>query len=438
VRAKLAIGAEGIIVVPPREAEALAMAPGSEVELVSARGAFGLLRRTGPAQAYFAGSLAALSVAEVVQVVFTSLKSGVLLLALGGEAERAARADTPDRLRRRSVYFREGQVVFASSTDPAERLGPVLVRSGLVSRDDLDRASRLVRSGRPLGQVLVDQGILDSGRLYEGLSLQVKEVLLGAFLESEGEFAFLEGPHDESNAVKLRERTRDLLLEGMRRMDEVERLAQQLGGRGAVLGRAGDPDRAPTASEAALLAAVDGRRTLAEASSASGLGLYEGVRAAAALVAAGALSAPAAAEPAAHEQEVFSVSMSPARADDAPAAERPFETYRRIFRRVYEVVRAVQPEARQRLNSWFERLGPKQRAVFEGARLGADGDVDVSRILANVSASGAYQGAAARARALEALEDFLAFALFEAKNCLPRADAETLLREVGRIQMGKA
>ena len=47
-------------------------------------------------------------------------------------------------------------------------------------------------------------------------------------------------------------------------------------------------------------------------------------------------------------------------------------------------------------------------------------------------------GAAARARALEALEEFLAFALFEAKNRLPRADAERLLREVGKMQMGKA
>ena len=56
----------------------------------------------------------------------------------------------------------------------------------------------------------------------------------------------------------------------------------------------------------------------------------------------------------------------------------------------------------------------------------------------NVNASGAYQGAAARARSLEALEELLAFALFEAKNRLPMPDAERLLREVGKMQVGKA
>ncbi len=78
------------------------------------------------------------------------------------------------------------------------------------------------------------------------------------------------------------------------------------------------------------------------------------------------------------------------------------------------------------------------RPVFEGVRIAEDGDMDVAQILVNVPSGGAYKGAAARARALEALEEFLAFALFEAKNRLPRTEAERLLREVGRMQVGKA
>jgi hypothetical protein len=76
--------------------------------------------------------------------------------------------------------------------------------------------------------------------------------------------------------------------------------------------------------------------------------------------------------------------------------------------------------------------------VFEGVRVDEGGEMDVAQILVNVQSGGAYRGAAARARALEALEEFLAFALFEAKNRLPRADAERLLREVGKMQVGKA
>jgi hypothetical protein len=121
-----------------------------------------------------------------------------------------------------------------------------------------------------------------------------------------------------------------------------------------------------------------------------------------------------------------------------PRAPGPFETYRRIFKRVYAALAAAQPDARARLNSYFDRLGEKQRPVFEGVRIDADGEIDVAQVLVNVNATGAWRGAAAKARSLEALEDLLAFALFEVKNCLPRAGADAVLREVGRMQVGKA
>ncbi|HYG68313.1 MAG TPA: DUF4388 domain-containing protein, partial [Anaeromyxobacteraceae bacterium] len=197
MRAKLTVGAEGVLVVPPGTAEALGVEPDGEVDLVSARGSFLLVAppsRPQAPRAALAGSLAALTVPEIVQFLFTTLKTGILLLAFGDEEERAAAPrGGPDRIRRRTISFRDGQVVFASSSDPADRLGAVLWRHGLVSRADLERCSRLVRAGRPLGKVLVDEGTLDAGQLYSGVALQVREILLNAFLETVGEFAFLEG-----------------------------------------------------------------------------------------------------------------------------------------------------------------------------------------------------------------------------------------------------
>jgi hypothetical protein len=378
LRAKLTIGPEGQVAVPPRQAESLGLASGGDVDVVSARGAFALVvpARADAARAYFAGSLASLTVAEVVQFVFSSLKTGVLLVAAGAEPDR--RPDDPDRLRRRSVYFRDGQVVFASSSDPADRLGPVLLEDDLVGPSDLERCSQLVRSGRPLGQVLVDEGILTSAQLYEGITLQVKKIFLSAFLETAGVFAFLEGSSDQQNEVKLPERTRDLILQGMKRLEEAElkRAAEELA-------RGAPPDVEISIEVAAPAAAPPGRRTV-------------------------------------------------------PRASGPFETYRRIFKRVYDALVTVERDAAVRLNGYFDRLPDKKRPVFEGVAIDEDGEMDVAQILVNVNASGAYKGAAARARALEALEEFLAFALFEAKNRLPRAEAERLLREVGKMQVGKA
>ena len=57
-----------------------------------------------------------------------------------------------------------------------------------------------------------------------------------------------------------------------------------------------------------------------------------------------------------------------------------------------------------------------------------------SAVVVNVTATGTYKGAAAKARSLEALEDLLAFALFEVKNCLPPAEAARVLERVARMQ----
>jgi hypothetical protein len=377
LRAKLTIGPEGQVAVPPRQAESLGLSGGGDVEVVSARGAFALVvpARADAPRAYFAGSLASLTVAEVVHFVFSSLKSGVLLVAVGADADR--KPDEPERLRRKSLYFKDGQVVFASSSDPADRLGPVLLEADLVPPGELERCSGLVRSGRPLGQVLVDEGILTSAQLYDAIALQVKRIFLSAFLEKEGEFAFLEGRSDDRNEVKLPERTRDLILQGMKRLEQAEHA------RAAAEAARGAPPEVEVAIEVEAPAARPGRRTV-------------------------------------------------------PRASGPFETYRRIFKRVYDALASVERDAAVRLNGYFDRLPDKKRPVFEGVHIDADGEMDVAQILVNVNASGAYQGAAARARALEALEEFLAFALFEAKNRLPRTEAERLLREVGRMQVGKA
>jgi hypothetical protein len=364
VRAKLTVGPEGEIRVPPHEAEALGLSGGGPVDLVTARGACALLvpARPDAPEAFFAGTLSSLTVAEVVQFVFTSLKTGVLLLGFpGGEGEE------PSRLRRRSIYFRDGQVVFASSSDPQDRLGPVLLRLGSVGDEDLTRASRQVKSGRPLGQVLVDEGLIGPAQLYEGVCAQVKEILLSSFEETAGEFAFLEGPTDEASNVKLPERTRDLLLQGLKRLDRAEQR------RAAGTAATGDSE-VTIEVEPPLPARVGG----------------------------------------------------------------PFQTYRRILRHVRQAMAPHVPDAVDRINGWFDGLPESKRSVFLGIDMAPDGELETERVLANVDAAGTHRGPAARARALEALEELLAFVLFEAKNKMPRAAAERLLREVGRMQVGRS
>ncbi len=248
----------------------------------------------------------------------------------------------------------------------------------------------------------------------------------------------MEGPHGELNEVRLPERTRELLLEGLKRVDETEHLLAVVGGRGARLARAGALPPGASEFTLRLLEALEGSTSFGEAADESRLGLLLALREAAGLLEAGVL---ARAGQAAAEPEIEVAVEAAQAAPSAPLPVRssgPFELYRRIFLRVHAALAAARPGAERRLDSYFERVPETRRFVFEGVRFGADGDLDVTRVLANVTATGAYRGAAARARSLEGLEDLLTFALFEVKNVLPRPAAEQLLREVGRMQVGKA
>jgi hypothetical protein len=342
MRLKLLIGPAGAVALPAGEVAAAGLAPESGVEW-SALPGMGIALGAG-AGAWIAGTLGAASFAEVAQLLASGLRSGVLHLSLPGSPIPV----------RKSISFREGQVIFASSTDPADRLGAVLVRAGKVDAEAVERCAPLLRPGRPLGQLLVEQGLLTAGQLYDGIAAQVREIFLSGFETTAGEFLFREGPPDERNAVRLPERTRELLLAGMRRAEALE------------------------------------------------------------LKAASAPPAPA----------------EPARASG------PFEAYRRLLRAVHGSLVRAAPGARARLDSWFRRLPPPQAGFFEGVRFDSGGELDVQRVLANVERVGSWTGAAARAKALETLEGLLTFALFEAKNLLPREEAEALRREVHRIQMG--
>ena len=407
---------------------------------------------------WLAGTLSALSILEVVQLVYTSLKSGVLRLTFAGPGGLSA----GERPHRRSLFFREGQLVFAASSEPGDRLGPVLWRAGLIGWEALERGSADVAPGRPLGQVLVNAGVITAADLYAGVGAQIREILLNAFLDTEGEFLFVEGPHGAQNEVRLQERTRELLLEGLKRVDETEQLLAVVGGRGALLTRRGAiPPRLGEFGQR-LLEALEGSRSFAEAADDCRLGLLFALREAAPLVQAGVLVRSAEPAPTSLRHPAASTLDTPAPvgaespivnailgarpsqeaepglAEPPVRVGGPFGLYRRIFRRVHGVLAAAIPGAEQRLDSYFDRMAEGRRFVFEGVRFGADGDIDVARVLANVTATGAYKGASAKARSLEGLEELLTFALFEVKNVLPKAEAEALLREVGKMQVGKA
>ncbi|MCI0528534.1 MAG: DUF4388 domain-containing protein, partial [Nitrospira sp.] len=70
----------------------------------------------------------------------------------------------------KSIYLKEGQIVFASSNQPEDRLGEVLLNQGKISPEQFYRSTELVsKTGKQHGAILVQEGYLKAHELFEGL-----------------------------------------------------------------------------------------------------------------------------------------------------------------------------------------------------------------------------------------------------------------------------
>jgi hypothetical protein len=256
----LDIDAHGRVVARSDEARrALADRAGRFVLLPSAADLL-LARRTPPAggaatrpRIILAGDLSGFPIADFVAFIHQSRLSGVLTVATG-TVERA-------------IAFQDGEVRSARSSAPGERIGEVAMRLGFVTEAQLTQA---VAGGRPLGKELVDRGVLSANDLWKCFHEQVTAVFHAVLLARDGIFLLVDEDVADRPGAPLAVSTQSLLMNGIRRIDEMSLFRARVPGPGAYLRRR-DPKRPITLKpvESAILELVDGRRTVAEIATAS-------------------------------------------------------------------------------------------------------------------------------------------------------------------------
>jgi hypothetical protein len=113
------------------------------------------------------GSLVERGFADLVQQLHESRWTGAATLTHKGAGK--------------TVTVKQGQLVFAASSDPDDRLGELLLRQGRLKLWDLVDARPAVSAGQRLGAVLVDRGVLSAKQLITAVTHQVEEILYGLF-----------------------------------------------------------------------------------------------------------------------------------------------------------------------------------------------------------------------------------------------------------------
>jgi len=171
------------------------------------------------------GSLAENDFPRLVQSLNERNWTGVLRLSYAGVTK--------------SVVVQDGRMVFASSSSRDDRLGELMLRRGRVTLKQLTAASTAVVPGKRLGTVLVEQGAISPKDLIKSVVEHTQEIIYGAFLWTEGQYALEEGG-ESKEAIKLNISTPDLILEGIRRIDAWSRIDGAVGGLAARFERVPD------------------------------------------------------------------------------------------------------------------------------------------------------------------------------------------------------
>lgn len=123
----------------------------------------------------------------------------------------------------KKIFFDQGLIVSASSNNPREYLGQILLCFGWINEDQLNEAFKLQKStNKLLGRILTDHFKLEEDQIKKALRIKIEETVYDLFLWQEGKFIYqdfaLQLPTTDRLESPL---TIDhVMFEGARRSDE--------------------------------------------------------------------------------------------------------------------------------------------------------------------------------------------------------------------------
>jgi len=202
------------------------------------------------------GSLACFEIPDLLTFLNMGLRTGVLVM------------EHPDQ--ETKIFFKEGKPIFATSTKEELRIGNMLLRLGRIDVPTLEKVLDKHRgAGQRFGEMLLMEKLLNREELASFLKIQVSEVIFDTFDWGRGLFSFFDRIPPPDTAVTLEMDIQNLIMEGVRRIDERGRLSEVFPDLNMVADAVANPERIKqsvtlTREEWQVLFLVDGRRNLSE------------------------------------------------------------------------------------------------------------------------------------------------------------------------------
>ncbi len=223
------------------------------------------------------GNLRAFGVGEVFQLIGQQRKTGVL--EVDGDQSRLR------------IAFDSGDVVWGETAGPYAEfgLGEMLVRTGLLTPErNVEIEREIQEHDASLSQILEGTGELRSDQIEDTLDLLTRDTVFELLRWSSGSFHFTTQPLSHARDVSRMMPAEQILMDGLRMVDEWRTLDEDAIDPDSVFRRSGhfDADRAGLAGDSPARAAqaerlfllTDGRLPTRRVIDLSRLGTFEGTR----------------------------------------------------------------------------------------------------------------------------------------------------------------
>ena len=225
-------------------------------------------------EAGLSGDLKTVSFADLLQLISTSGKTGMLSIS-------RPKGSVSGEVQKKEIHFLKGNIVYATSFGSQdELLGKLILRTRKISKADLGRAVSVQKaSNKRLGSILVEMGLLTRDEVKECLRYQIEEIIYNLFGWSSGEFVFRDGKLPSAEQITTQINTQNMVMEGTRRIDEWHQIQKLLPDDGVCLRVAANPKVKSNMVNLSLddlqtLLLIDGEKTIPQVLELSSIGEF--------------------------------------------------------------------------------------------------------------------------------------------------------------------
>ena len=282
----------------------------------------------------------------------------------------------------RTIHYKEGEIVFASSSSPEHSLGQFLLRNGKITSEQYEESKRRVTPQLRHGKLLVQMGAISPKDLWWGVKNQVLEIIYSIMGWKEGEFAFYDKADElAQERIVLQINTSSVIMEGIRRLDESARIREKIPDLNVVFARVAGmhPDFEAlemSDAEIAIYNDIDGRRNVRELTGRSDLTEFEVTRILFQLLTARLI------EPVAEEKPFRPVFLD---VEDSPELLKVISTYNDMFGRLFEALEKTVGEEQARDIFMTILQNAETDDLWAGVFFDQYGRFDENMLIANIS-----------------------------------------------------